>query len=342
MRPHKHQIEAAKIAGSLDRCGIQIVTGGGKSLTMALLVNALQMRTLIVVPNLSLRSQLRATFVDLFGSLDNILIENIDSPALKTATDYDVLILDECHHSAATTYRKLNRTAWKNIYHRYFFSGTFFRSQESEQLAFEGIAGRCVYNFSYLEAVAAKVVTPVEAYFFDLPIQEMKGTESDWHSVHNELIVNNEKRNALICSLLITLKANGISTLCLTKEVAHGRALAAATDIPFACGEEDTTTTLLANFNSKAPSCLIATSGVAGEGVDTRPTEYVILAGGGKSQVQFQQQVGRALRLYPGKISGKLVLFRDASSKYLLDHFNQCVKYLKQEYGVKIVKLEDI
>src|SRR4051812_39976032 len=128
--PYPEQNEAVEAATRLHHGIIAMPTGMGKSITMALLTNALQVRTLIVVPNLNLKEQLTETFLRLFGNLDNVTIENIDSPRLPKATNSDCLIIDEAHHAAASTYRTLNKTAWAGIYYRFFFTATPFRSQE--------------------------------------------------------------------------------------------------------------------------------------------------------------------------------------------------------------------
>lgn len=336
--PYPDQIEALKASLSARHGSVVLPTGTGKSLVIGMIVDALKLKTLIVVPTVALKTQLTESFNEWFGPNHGVTIENIDSTKLKTAKDFDVLIIDEAHHSAAATYRKLNRVAWSGIYYRFFFTATPFRSNDDERMLLEGIAGQVIYRLEYQKAVDSGYIVPIEAYFFDLPEQEMKGNPKDWHSVYSELIVNNDYRNRLICHLIKQLSS--ASALCLTKEVEHGRRIAELTGVPFACGEDGTATEALARFNSKASGCLVGTTGVVGEGVDCRPTEYVILGAGGKSKVQFMQQVGRVLRRYPGKTSGKVILFRDKSSKYLLDHYRLCVQYLAEEYGITPIKLE--
>ena len=121
--PYAEQREAAEVL--CRRNGIaSMPTGSGKSITMALLINKLQVKTLVVVPNLELKQQLTSSFKSYFGTLANITIENIDSSRLDSMIDFDALIIDECHHGAADTYRKLNKTAWKGIYHRACFTAT--------------------------------------------------------------------------------------------------------------------------------------------------------------------------------------------------------------------------
>lgn len=336
--PYPEQLEA--VEGALKAKGgvIQACTGWGKSVCMALLVSRLNVRTLIVVPNLQLKHQLTSTFTQLFGNLNNIVIENIDSARLSKLTDFDCLILDESHHSAAKTYRKLNLKAWTGIYYRFCFTATSYRSNDEEQILMESVTGPVVYTVTYRQAVQKGCVVPIEAYFYDLPIQKMKGNPKSWAAVYSELIVCNKYRNRLICMLLEATK--GIPTLCLVKEIAHGEALSASTGVPFANGEDGLARQRILEFCLGETKALIGTTGVLGEGCDTKPAEWVLLGAGGKSKVQFLQNCGRALRIFPGKHSAKVVLFRDASNPYLLKHFRECVKHLEEEYGVKPAKIE--
>lgn len=334
-----YQKAAVATLCDVDRGGAEMVTGSGKSLTMALLINALQLKTLVIVPNLTLKAQLQEIFKRVFYNTDNITVENIDSPTLKSPGNYDALILDETHHAAASTYRQLNKKAWTNIYRRYFFSGTFFRSQDEESILLEGIAGRPTFKFGYKEAVEAGAVVPIEAYYYVLPKQEMKGNEANYQSVYSELVVNNKLRNTIVATLLGRLHSTGVSTLCLVKELKHGRALSDLTYFPFANGEDGFARDMIDSFVIKNSKTLIATTGVCGEGVDTKPAEYLLITGGGKAKTQFMQMVGRILRPSPGKQTGKVILFKDPSNKYLVKHFNQCVRHLEEEYGVKPTQL---
>lgn len=331
--PYKEQLTAVSSAVKHHRGSLVMPTGSGKSITMALLVNALQLRTLIVVPNLGLKRQLTESFTKIFGKVGmrNITILNIDSSALEDATDYDCLIIDEAHHSAALTYRKLNKKAWGGIYYRFCFTATPFRGQEEEQILMETITGEVVYKLSYEEAVAAGMICPIEAYYLEVPKVGVKG--NTWPTVYKELVVNHKHRNEMIQTLLDCLK--GLSVLCLVKEVAHGHEFNA----PFAHGENPDTHFLIDTF-CKGSRSLVATTGVCGEGVDTKPCEYVILAGLGKSRPALMQAFGRVLRTYPGKVTGKVILFKDTSHKFTLSHFKAQVKVLKEEYGVIPTRLE--
>lgn len=339
VEPYPWQLKAATIASKYSRAGIVAATGTGKSLAMALIIDELKLRTLIVVPNIEIRRQLHSSFIALFGwNYDRyITILNIDSPALRQADHYDMLIIDECHRAAAKTYRMLNKKYWNGIYRRYFFSATFFRNDNNEQLLFEGVCGQIKYELPYRAAVTDGYIVPVDAYYFKLEKRPVEGYT--WAQVYKELVTKNTGRNALIARTLEMLKENGRSSLCLVKEVAHGESLSAISNIPFANGQDESSRDYIKQFNSGKIPCLIATTGILGEGVDTKPCEYVIIAGLGKAKSAFMQQIGRAVRKYPGKESAKVILFKDTSHKWTRKHFNAQAKILREEYGVKPIEI---
>jgi superfamily II DNA or RNA helicase len=315
-----------------------------------MIINKLQVPTLVVVPNLELKRQLTETLRSAFGTglvgplnADKwcpIAVENVDALDPKEVLKaYDCVIIDEFHHAAAATYRKLNQKSWTNVFYRFGLTATPFRSDENERLLLESVLSKVIYRQEHKAAVELGRIVPLEAYYVDLPKVQMKGDPTYWPAVYTELVVNNTSRNRKIAWLMKTLHMNEASTLCLVKEIAHGEAIKGLTDASFANGQDECSKNMIAEFSMGQLKTLIGTS-VVGEGVDTRACEWVILAGGGKSRNQFMQQCGRAFRRYPGKESAKVILFRDSSHPWLLKHFNACVKFFRDEYNVKPVKLE--
>lgn len=335
VQPYKWQIHAAEQAMRNGRGGIVAPTGSGKSLLIALIASRLNVKTLVVVPTLEIKKQLQGSLIALFGQNKYIRIENIDSKALNSLTGFDCLILDECHHAAAKTYQRLNKTVWKGIYYRFFLTATFFRNQENEQLLFEGIAGDVIYELTYKQAVKDGIIVPVEAYYVELPKTHVFG--HTWAEVYKELVTHDKDRNDLISHLLKTLSKVNKSTLCLIKEIAHGKNLNGA---PFVNGQDEESRDAITLFNRREIPVLIGTTGILGEGVDTKPAEYIIIAGLGKAKSAFMQQIGRGVRKYPGKESCKIIIFKDGSHKWTKSHFNAQKKILLEEYGVVPVKLD--
>lgn len=338
--PYPDQTKAAEEAQKHHRGGIQMPTGTGKSLVIALIASRLNVKTLVVVPSLEIRKQLKSNLNALFGIrlAKNITVENIDSPSLKSNGNYDCLIIDECHHAAAKTYQVLNKTMWNKIYYRFFLTATFFRNQQNEQLLFEGIAGQVIHSLSIKSAIAKKYIVPVEAYYYD--VKKQQTSAYTWAEVYSNLVVNNKSRNVLIGGLLQHLNDQSIPALCLIKEIAHGVILSSLTGIPFANGQDEDTRRYIEQFNRGEIKSLIGTTGILGEGIDTKPAEYVIIAGLGKAKSAFLQQIGRGVRNYPGKESCKVILFKDNSHKFCLRHYNEQRKILKETLGIVPIKLE--
>lgn len=328
------QIEALRAAIWNIRGIISAPTGTGKSRVISLIGQSLNHKTLVVVPSLEIKKQLG----EALEALQNVVVENIDNPNLADMTDFDVLIIDEAHHVAAKTYQKLNKTAWNKIYYRYFLTATPFRNDTEEQLLFESIAGDVIYELTFKEAVKEGYIAPIEAYYIEIPKQ--KTDAYTYREVYNELVINHETRNKDIASILMRLQDGLASTLCLVKEVQHGRILSDLTGIPFACGEDEFSRQYIHQFKAGKIPVLIGTTGILGEGIDTKPCEYVIIAGLGKAKSHFMQQVGRAVRKYPGKDSAKVILIKDRSHRFLVRHFNEQKKILLEEYGVIPVKLD--
>jgi len=311
-------------------------TGSGKSVVISLIIQYLGVRTLIIVPTVELKRQLSIDLKNTFGSLKNITIENIDSTALQTASDYDCLIIDEAHHVAASTYQKLNKKVWSGIFYRFMLTATPFRNVADEQLLFEAIAGEVIYRLSYKDAVARGYIVPIDAYSIKVP-----PTPNDyytWQEAYKNLVVQNTVRNQMIAELASNLDSAGQSTLILVKEIAHGERLAELTGIPFVNGQDEDSRAYIEQFNKGEICSLIGTTGVIGEGVDTKPCEYVIIAGLGKAKSAFMQQAGRCVRRYGNKESGKVILVNDGSHKFTKAHYAAQVKILKEEYGIAKVE----
>ena len=331
--PYPWQVAAVKAAIKANRGIISAPTGTGKSMAMALLIAELNVKTLVVVPSIEIRRQLTEVFIG-YG-LRNVTVRNIDSIELKKSSSFDCLIIDECHHGAARTYQKLNKTVWHKIFYRFHFTATPFRNDAEETLLFEAIAGRIIYKLNYKTAIARGYIVPVEAFYIELPKQ--KHDCYTYQEVYRTLVTNNVKRNSIIHDILTAFDSTGKSTLCLVKEVAHGKNIGWP---HFVSGEDDESRSLISDFNSRLVETLVGTEGIIGEGIDTKPCEIVVLAGLGKAKSRIMQAVGRGVRKHPGKTSCKVILFKDASNKYLLKHFREQCKILKDEYGVIPIKLE--
>lgn len=336
--PYPEQINASQACLERHRGIIVAPTGFGKSVVVALIIEALQVPTLVVVPTLELKRQLSDTLRRVFGSLNCITVENVDAlDPSKEDKVHQCVIVDEFHHSGASTYRKLNKTAWRHIYYKFGMTATPFRSQDHERLLLESVLSKVIYRVDYQDAVSKGYIVPLEAFYIELPKVAVRGEK--WAQVYSELVINRQDRNLIIEDLHLSLSRQGKSTLTLVKEIRHGEILSSGGAFLFVNGKDEETKHFIGLFNARKVFPLIGTTGVLGEGVDTKPAEYIIIAGLGKSKNAFMQQCGRGFRTYPGKESCKVILFYDKSHKWTCKHFNAQCKFLLDEYGVKPIKL---
>lgn len=356
--PYPEQVAAANAvlsgAGGLSegRGTIVAPTGLGKTLIISLICDLLKVPTLIAVPSLQLKHQLTETLRSYFGHArvgplhkgkvtgPFIAVENYDALVAKPLQGYDCVIIDEFHHAASQTLRTMNDKSWQNVYYRIGLTATNMRSREEEKLLLESVLSNVIYEITYETAVAKGYICPVEAYFYTIPKEKLKCNGKSYAGVYGEVVVSKAIRSEIIATILQNLHSAGQVSLCLVREIKHGEILSKLTGCAFANGKSDDCQDLLSWLSSGKLKTLVATSGVAGEGCDTRAVEWVVIASPGKSQPMFQQQVGRALRKYPGKETGKIIIFKDASHRWTLDHFNQQRKYLRDCYGVDPIELD--
>ncbi len=353
-RPYEsypEQVEAADTAYEFGRGIVAAPTGVGKSTIAAEIIDRFRLVTLIVVPSLELKRQLTEGLKTYFGDdsvgpLVNgrpayrISVENVDALDPKKVIDgIDLVIVDEFHHSGAATYQDLNRTAWANVYFKIGMTATPFRSKSNERLLLESVLSHVIYRIEYEVAVRKGYIVPMEAYYVELAAMKLSKLTGNFRAVYRELVVERQDRNAIIARMAANLALAGISALVLVKQIDHGLLIqeAVATlgvDIPFVKGENDDNRAVIGAFNRREIDVLIGTTGILGEGVDTKPCEYVILAGLGRSKNAFMQQCGRSFRKFQGKQSCKVIIFRDRSHAWMENHFQAQCEYLLEEYGI--------
>lgn len=350
-KPYKVQIEAVKAFKSKSRGIIVAPTGTGKSTIIALVISELKVSTLIVVPSLELKSQLTQVLCKVFdpelvGTIKNksfIAIENIDSlDTKKELLGYDCVIIDEFHHAGSKSYRELNKKSWNNIYYRLGLTATPYRTNHNEKILLESVLAEVIYQISYKESIEQNYIVPLEVYYYEVP--KIKIESFNYADCYNKLVLERSDLNGLICDTIKSLYNANKATLVLVKRISHGELLKSILEglgliIPFANGTDEQSNQYIKQFNSGAHPILIASS-IVGEGVDTKIAEYVILAGGtGKSKTQIMQNLGRVFRNFPGKESGKAIVFKDGSHKWFREHFSFFGKVLKEEYGLEAIKL---
>jgi superfamily II DNA or RNA helicase len=346
--PDLRHYQKAAIKKLIDdgRGVVVLPTGTGKTVTAAKMLWSLGVKTLIVTPSKSITDMMEQVMTKFFGS-GSVEVLNTKTVKLKKAIsvcniqslvkiapgvfkDVDCVVIDEFHHSAAETYQEVNLNHLKNVFYRIGLTATNFRNDGAD-IALEGVLSEVLYEYPVQTAIEEGYLTKPR---FEIVPMPMELSASNYQKAYKEGIVLNEQRNHTIAEIASEHKNQKMLILVQHKE--HGEKLKELIQwADFIHGEEkdDVRQKMLKDFETGKLNCLIGTS-VIGEGVDLPSAEVLIMAGGGKARSQIIQNIGRVLRIKPGKKEALIYDFDDQDDGYLQDH-SEARQEIYTEYDVK-------
>lgn len=96
-------------------------------------------------------------------------------------------------------------------------------------------------------------------------------------------------------------------------------------------------------MRSSSSSSITIASSIFDEGIDVKPLDALILAGGGKSQTRALQRIGRVIRPFDSKKDAVVVDFFD-DMKYMRNHSKKRIKMYGTEkrFNIKNLEIEQI
>ena len=189
-----------------------------------------------------------------------------------------------------------------------------------DDILIDACFGKCIADISASFLIKKGFLIKPTIYFSK--INNMRGMRStSYANVYKQAIVENEARNAQIIKLAQSWYSQGRKVLILVKQIAHGKLLEKLIpDSIFLHGGTGKRKRQkhLDIMREGLPQITIA-SVIFDEGIDCKPLDTLILAGGGKSPTRALQRIGRILRPYPGKVDAIAVDFMD-NCKYMQSH----------------------
>jgi superfamily II DNA or RNA helicase len=334
--------------------GVQIGTGLGKSLIIAMLCRSLGLKTIVMTPATNISEQLYADFVQFFGkknvgkffdgkkeSKKQIVIANAQSltkvtegtPHWEELSATKVFIADESHQCPASTMAAVCFGVASTAPYRFFFSATQMRN-DGRDLLLDGITGTIVYDKTVKEGVDEKYLA--KPFFRTLGIKSDSDFESSdanemtrKHLYYNDRVVEQVGR---LCNASV---AAGNPVLVLIEEVeqftrllpylrhpvrfAHGPLADNREKVPKEFWESDPSE-LVRGFNSGEYPILVGTSCVS-TGTNIKAVKTLIYWQGGRSEIQVKQAIGRATRLTPEKKHCSVIDFDIYNVPTLSRHF---------------------
>ncbi len=326
-------------------------TNSGKTLLMALILERLGVKTLLLTHSGILARQVRQAFSQYLGinalvldganankkyKLNPITIAVINTARNKIAElkefGFDCIMVDEAHRSAALSYAKTVRHL--KPYYMFGFSGTAFR-HGTDGIVLEAQYGTVRPKQSNRDMIEAGHSCKVEVQVVEVEIEANK--EDPWSQVYHNTIVVNETYNAAIIRSIMEHVAEGRNIAVQVAQKKQGELLW------YVCSELDGARPVLVDGNSSASENWrkleafksghynVAIGTVLNEGFDHDGLDVVINAAGYKAVGLLKQKLGRVLRVREGKDYGVFVDFFVWGHPVLEKHSRQRCEALEAE-----------
>ncbi|KAF9453867.1 P-loop containing nucleoside triphosphate hydrolase protein [Macrolepiota fuliginosa MF-IS2] len=371
LRPYQHECINScldALASGCTRIGVSLPTGSGKTTVFLSLLSQIPSpqsnpnatQSLVVVNSVELARQSAEQAARLFPNwsveIEQGAKHNATGFADLTVATYQTLvraervrkfdpsklkaiIIDEAHHSAAPSYRKLLSQFDPNILHPdrtnqppvlshsipiIGFSATFSRH---DGLALGSVFERIVYHRDFLDMIKDQWLcdirfTTVRASL-NLDEVTLNPQTGDFNPSSLVQQVNKEPINELVVKSWIDRAADRKSTLVFCVNIDHVRALTATfrrfgIDARYIDSQTNPTErkTLVSQFKEGLFPVLVNCA-ILTEGADIPSIDCIVLAKPTRSPNVYAQMIGRGMRLSPstGKTDCRVMDFVDVSTR---------------------------
>ena len=368
IKPRDYQYNAVFKALRNYRKIILSPTGSGKSFMIYALVRfftAANLKTLIIVPSISLVTQLFKDFED-YGWNPEEYCHKIyqgeakvsDAPVVITTwqsiyklpkkyfDSYTAVIGDECHTFKAKSLTSI-MTKLHEAKYRIGFTGTL-DGTKTHRLVLEGLFGVSDRVTSTTELMQRDQLTQLKIKILTLKHESYKFAN---YQDEIEYIVTHDKRNVFVKNLVSDLQGN---TLVLFNYVEkHGEPLFEMINnsigdtkkVFFVHGgveaSERENIRQLAEVNDNC--VIIASYGTFSTGINIKNLHNIIFASPSKSRIRNLQSIGRVLRKGDNKSQAVLYDIADDFSRgsyinYTLNHLKERIKvYNEEQFNYEII-----
>ena len=369
LEPRGYQSTIVSTCTRVGRGVVILATAGGKTLTMASLIQRVydncrvpgKFKCLVLVPDIGLVNQTYGDFKEYGCSfhtnkwtgntpLDlncNVIVANMGIlQSKKSDTDWlcdiDLLIVDEVHKLRSGN--KINKILDKIVTcNRYGFTGTMPEEME-DQWNIIGKIGPVLYEKNSFQLrqekyIAKAKVLVVKIDYKDKPKSTYNAANfnpSDRY--RNELVwlQNNSFRNKVICKLCSNVDNN---SLLLVDRIEHGEILERELKkvlkdkrVYFIRGEVEVEQRekIRKMMEMRSDVVCVAISKIFSTGVNIKNLHYIMFCSGGKAKVKIIQSIGRGLRKHDSK--DKLIIIDIADQVYYgKQHMSKRIKLYDQE-----------
>ena len=310
-------------------------TGVGKTITAATDAKAVGGRTLFLVNALKLASQAQETFAKVWpeatlgeytGSQKDMTqtvifatVQSISKDLEKfSPTDFDYLIVDECHHAAANTYQKIF-----TYFHPKFILGLTATQERSDGEDMLELFQNVAHKMDLKTAVERGVLVPIRCIRvktnIDLTDVRINGIKYNSQDLESKLFI--PERNQLIVDTYLKY-VNGKKTVIFCASVDHAAEIAKllrdnGVKAEAVSGRDrvEVREKILKDYETGSTNVLCACD-LLNEGWDSPHTTVLFMARPTMSKTIYLQQLGRGTRRCPGKEDLLVIDFVDNANMF--------------------------
>ena len=310
-------------------------TGVGKTITAATDAKAVGGRTLFLVNALKLASQAKETFAKVWseatlgeytGSQKDMTqtvifatVQSISKDLEKfSPTDFDYLIVDECHHAAANTYQKIF-----TYFHPKFILGLTATPERSDGEDMLELFQNVAHKMDLKTAVERGILVPIRCVRvktnIDLTDVRINGIKYNSQDLESKLFI--PERNQLIVDTYLKY-VNGKKTVIFCASVDHAAEIAkllrdSGVKAEAVSGRDrvEVREKILKDYETGSTNVLCACD-LLNEGWDSPHTTVLFMARPTMSKTIYLQQLGRGTRRCPGKEDLLVVDFVDNANMF--------------------------
>lgn len=310
-------------------------TGVGKTITAATDAKAVGGRTLFLVNGLKLASQAKETFAKVWpeatlgeytGSQKDMTqtvifatVQSISKDLEKfSPTDFDYLIVDECHHAAANTYQKIF-----TYFHPKFILGLTATPERSDGEDMLELFQNVAHKMDLKTAVERGVLVPIRCIRvktnIDLTDVRINGIKYNSQDLESKLFI--PERNQLIVDTYLKY-VNGKKTVIFCASVDHAAEIAKllrdnGVNAEAVSGRDrvEIREKVLKDYETGSTDVLCACD-LLNEGWDSPHTTVLFMARPTMSKTIYMQQLGRGTRRCPGKDDLLVIDFVDNANMF--------------------------
>jgi DNA repair protein RadD len=351
-QPREYQVEAVKELLLFKRAMLDVFTGGGKSLIIAMLCHSAiksGKRPLVIVPTIDLVEQtvkaLKEVIPETCGIGGGAKFKEGALCAVTTIASakgycdmFNVMVSDECHGVGSDSYS--TAILGSGASHAYGLTATPVRA-DSLVVGVHALCGPVVYQKTSAWGLEHKFLTPPRIFMINLSSQKSTLPDAMNQQKAYGILASSSAAINYLCDTLKALQDRGLRTLVLFKTRAPGEKFATAYN------ERYGTTHMVAHSGFRHPfkmfkdgklDILISNSALLGTGIDVPSIDAMISVVNTSGEALTRQVLGRGLRLSPGKDA---VYFFDVTLKGY-GYRDKFLGYAQQRAKVYRTVTEDI